>query len=805
MKSFISAGLVLLAVGTAALPDTVVLSERTYSNVTVSDSTDNRVGFKLGSVTIWKHLADVKRITLASESSFNEAEKLFAAGDYAKALLFYDVVAKSTSVSWQRKLIAGRMAIARRRLSIKRVAATMPAAIKPKPWELDARWISEQLEAARSAKTPAEAEMILRQIPERFDKVIESLAPAVKEPTKHVAETVRYLLLQSWLARIKGYEIPSLCTWRVMSGTDGAADRQAVLAATEDARKLLLEAAALQEEVVNDLRRDMSAWVVWGRYLRPIKGRLIEPTLARICLYRAMALPRGDRRVRALHEAAMCFGKTLDRPPAGTDGQIVLLQASILYRSGDANQAASVLRALLNSTSEAPRDVATRVEALTLRARWAIAAKGLDQAGRYLDQGRKDLAKVPAGVARARLDAMLVVAEQALRARPGRGPKGFDFRELSAFARRNPKHPGLLVALIGAQPTGEVGTPESWLTAPETQPPAEPDVADMGELKTLAARKAYDQALQHWRKQIDAARAKVTWRLTVTGVKKHARSGEFIVSAGSRTTCKVAAVFGPTAGADLEKLAAGTQIAVQGTTRGCRLTDGSLLLVLGDCSLVKPPAPGKTLGALLDPSLSPPGGRITANFYGETLKGRALQVVYVIDRSGSMVTVFDYVRTQMLLSIGDLTERQHFHIILFADNKTIEGPGKGLVRATAENKIAVVKFLESDAVRPRGRTTALVALIRAFKVFEPVGGGKDKLILLLSDGELGGIGGGSRYRNWVGNDAVINWLADNNKDRDVVIKTYLYSHGTSAKAKEVMNTIAKDHGGRRAKLIGPDE
>lgn len=193
------------------------------------------------------------------------------------------------------------------------------------------------------------------------------------------------------------------------------------------------------------------------------------------------------------------------------------------------------------------------------------------------------------------------------------------------------------------------------------------------------------------------------------------------------------------------------------------------------------------------------------SFYGQGLGAGAKHVVFVIDRSGSMVTVFDYVHLQLQLSISNLNDGQDFHIILMADEKTIEGPSNELVKATGDKKIAVVDFLERDDVRPRGRTTALVALKRAFEVLEKASDRKGKVIFLLTDGEFAGIGGGSRYKGASGNEAVLSWLADNNKNREVTIKTVLYTHGKSEKAKAVMNKIARDHGGGRAKLISSDE
>lgn len=215
---------------------------------------------------------------------------------------------------------------------------------------------------------------------------------------------------------------------------------------------------------------------------------------------------------------------------------------------------------------------------------------------------------------------------------------------------------------------------------------------------------------------------------------------------------------------------------------------------------------GQWGGVLLGPALADTasgGPSPVFSFYGTYTPGD--DVVYVVDRSGSMVTVFDYVRLNVQLSVGSLRANQRFHIILFADEKTIEGPGRGLVSAAPKNKISTVEFFEKDEVRPRGRTTALVALKRAFQVLDADAKVKRRRVMnLLTDGEFAGIGRGASYKGMTGNQAVVAWLKANNADGRVVVNTYLYTHGTSDRAVKVMKQIATEHSGE-FKAIGPDE
>ena len=189
----------------------------------------------------------------------------------------------------------------------------------------------------------------------------------------------------------------------------------------------------------------------------------------------------------------------------------------------------------------------------------------------------------------------------------------------------------------------------------------------------------------------------------------------------------------------------------------------------------------------------------------------AHHIVYVVDRSGSMAPTFEHVRLEILKSISRLQPEHDFTIILFADNQFIEGPQKRLVSANPENKRAADNFLKD--ITASGSTTVLPALKRAFEVLKYADASKaGRVIYLLSDGDFAGISSGSQYtaadgRVLNGNEAVIQWLWDNNpkegKTGRVHVSTLLYL-SRDEEAIKVMETISKDSGGRFKSII-PDE
>jgi Mg-chelatase subunit ChlD len=170
-----------------------------------------------------------------------------------------------------------------------------------------------------------------------------------------------------------------------------------------------------------------------------------------------------------------------------------------------------------------------------------------------------------------------------------------------------------------------------------------------------------------------------------------------------------------------------------------------------------------------------------SSFFGSG--GNAYNVVYVIDRSGSMVHTFDVaVRPELLRSIGRLRDSQMFHVILFAQGPPVELKYKRLVPATKRHKKEAASFLFADEVRPEGETDPVPALKRAFAVLSGARK-KGRLIYLLTDGIF------------PDNEGVLRVIASQNKDKKVHINTFLY--GTAPKeAVDVMTAIAEQNGGR---------
>ena len=80
------------------------------------------------------------------------------------------------------------------------------------------------------------------------------------------------------------------------------------------------------------------------------------------------------------------------------------------------------------------------------------------------------------------------------------------------------------------------------------------------------------------------------------------------------------------------------------------------------------------------------GGGAGSSVFGSG--GSAFNVVFVVDRSGSMLDTFEPVRAEMLRTISRLRETQMFHIILFAEGRPLEPDHKRLVPATRRNKKA---------------------------------------------------------------------------------------------------------------------
>jgi hypothetical protein len=171
--------------------------------------------------------------------------------------------------------------------------------------------------------------------------------------------------------------------------------------------------------------------------------------------------------------------------------------------------------------------------------------------------------------------------------------------------------------------------------------------------------------------------------------------------------------------------------------------------------------------------------------------GNAHHVVFCIDASGSMAfaskaggSVFDVVRVQMLTSISRLAPVQDFHVVMFQEGPPIELNAKRLMPVTPESRSSAARWL--NEVVPHGAgSDPIPALGRCFDVLANADKArKGKQIFLLTDGAF------------PNNDAVVKFVKDRNKAKDVHVFTYLYGEQEDESAVKMMREIAVDTGGK---------
>lgn len=161
----------------------------------------------------------------------------------------------------------------------------------------------------------------------------------------------------------------------------------------------------------------------------------------------------------------------------------------------------------------------------------------------------------------------------------------------------------------------------------------------------------------------------------------------------------------------------------------------------------------------------------SAEFFGA---GGAVQgvrhVVYVVDRSGSMLDTFHLVKVELKRSISNLRRSQKFHVIFFNSGDPLENPPQRLVNAIASIKEQFFSFLET--VQPGGSTKPERAMKRALAL-EP------DILYLLSDGISFDSDLPAKLNDW-------------NRERKTRIFTIAY---LDQEGRGILETIAREHGG----------
>lgn len=164
------------------------------------------------------------------------------------------------------------------------------------------------------------------------------------------------------------------------------------------------------------------------------------------------------------------------------------------------------------------------------------------------------------------------------------------------------------------------------------------------------------------------------------------------------------------------------------------------------------------------------GGGGGVKFFGLQSSAPGVRsVVYVVDRSGSMIDTFPAVRAELKRSIGSLRRSQKFHVIFYNSGEPTENPPLKLVPAIEANKRAFFDFLEE--ITPTGGTRPERALRQALAL-EP------DLIYFLSDGAF--------------ESEVVDRLKEWNRDGRSKIYTIAY---LDQQGRKLLERISRENGG----------
>ena len=120
-------------------------------------------------------------------------------------------------------------------------------------------------------------------------------------------------------------------------------------------------------------------------------------------------------------------------------------------------------------------------------------------------------------------------------------------------------------------------------------------------------------------------------------------------------------------------------------------------------------------------------GNSDDSWFGDGGEKNYKNIVYVIDRSGSMTDTIMYVKHELRKSIRNMSSSQKFYIVFYSSGPSVGISSGKLVPAIDINKELAYEFI--DSMIPVGRTDPSDALKKAFSMSPDV-------IHLLTDGEF---------------------------------------------------------------------
>lgn len=337
-----------------------------------------------------------------------------------------------------------------------------------------------------------------------------------------------------------------------------------------------------------------------------------------------------------------------------------------------------------------------------------------------------------------------------------------------------------------SKPTTTTSAPAKTIESPEMilemyKPPVPPEKRpDWGSLTGIQKEKLlqeYKASLARMKADPGCRGQKVAWSLTIGDITP-AKEGEGAAKVEARSADGSIVIYNLPSGTNdsLLKLKKGAQVLVSGTIKEYAIGEaaaenGLPALRAGQFAVL---LEGATLAE-----------RPTVDFFG--LEIDADDIVFAIDRSGSMLDTFDRLRISLWDTIDRMKADRRFHVIFFSVGTPKELPLAKLIPPTDENKKKTREFL--GGISPQGQTDPLTALTRAFVVLNAGPRGRTKAIVLVTDGAF------------PSNTKVHDLIKSRNTGN--LVKVYTVLLGDQEKdAAPFLEKLAKEFGGKFKMVAG---
>jgi len=272
---------------------------------------------------------------------------------------------------------------------------------------------------------------------------------------------------------------------------------------------------------------------------------------------------------------------------------------------------------------------------------------------------------------------------------------------------------------------------------------------------------------------------KVTWLLSVNGVSQvHSPADLIKVEAVSSPACLVTCYLPTQSREALLKLKKGSTVRMSGAVAGYATAKADPQLRPSRYGVAE-------FGVLLENAEVTPV--LTTKFYGIDVE--AQDVVFAIDRSGSMMDAFDSVRNELLKCIASLQEGIQFALLMWNAGSPLEMKAQKLIEPSDENRAAAKEFLST--IQPEHQSNPTAALKRAFEVLAQGEKDRTKAIVLLTDGPF------------PDNDQAQRVIASLNSKK--AVRVYVILMGKQPKdVADFTEALAKENGGR-SKIVPASE